>query len=375
MAARICSVALIGGLGEPAIAARAVRGQHGHLAHLQRLARARDLAHERDDLLQGEHLARPFAGHGVGLEHALEGGRFRLAALDEAGGEAPRLLLGRAPVRFRDLHDVGFELALDLQGARLLALDLGRDLGDLGLHLALRLRDQGLAPRARVRDALVRLLARDGEVGVDLGDLGGGGVRGLLDLRVRGEPGLRDGGVHAHARALDAADRVQVPDVVGERDHELERRRRRFKGYASDEIVGRHYSSSTPRGRSQSGRPARELAGDREGRVEDEGWRVRKDGRRSGRTYITALRDLTRPARRVREGDARSHRTRAKALRLSEERFRLLVGSVKDYGIFMLDPEGRVASWNRARSASRATRPTRSSAGTSPCSIPKRPAR
>ncbi len=34
------------------------------------------------------------------------------------------------------------------------------------------------------------------------------------------------------------------------------------------------------------------------------------------------------------------------ALRLSEERFRLLVEGVKDYAIFMLDPEGRVASWN-----------------------------
>src|SRR5713101_6566734 len=29
-----------------------------------------------------------------------------------------------------------------------------------------------------------------------------------------------------------------------------------------------------------------------------------------------------------------------------EERFRLLVDTVKDYAIFMLDPEGRVASWN-----------------------------
>jgi len=34
------------------------------------------------------------------------------------------------------------------------------------------------------------------------------------------------------------------------------------------------------------------------------------------------------------------------ALRHSEERFRLMVSSVKDYGIFMLDPEGRVVSWN-----------------------------
>jgi PAS domain S-box-containing protein len=33
-------------------------------------------------------------------------------------------------------------------------------------------------------------------------------------------------------------------------------------------------------------------------------------------------------------------------LRRSEEQFRLLVGGVTDYGIYMLDPQGRVASWN-----------------------------
>ena len=29
-----------------------------------------------------------------------------------------------------------------------------------------------------------------------------------------------------------------------------------------------------------------------------------------------------------------------------EERFRLLVESIKDYAIFLLDRQGRVASWN-----------------------------
>jgi PAS domain S-box-containing protein len=38
---------------------------------------------------------------------------------------------------------------------------------------------------------------------------------------------------------------------------------------------------------------------------------------------------------------------RAGLLSESEERFRLLVDGVIDYAIFMLDPEGRVASWNR----------------------------
>ena len=39
------------------------------------------------------------------------------------------------------------------------------------------------------------------------------------------------------------------------------------------------------------------------------------------------------------------------ALRASEERFRLLVQSVKDYAIFMLDSEGRVATWNAGAQA------------------------
>ncbi|HLJ95597.1 MAG TPA: ATP-binding protein [Gemmataceae bacterium] len=34
------------------------------------------------------------------------------------------------------------------------------------------------------------------------------------------------------------------------------------------------------------------------------------------------------------------------ALQRSEERFRLLVDGVKDFAIFMLDPDGRIASWN-----------------------------
>ncbi len=36
----------------------------------------------------------------------------------------------------------------------------------------------------------------------------------------------------------------------------------------------------------------------------------------------------------------------AQALRISEEKFRLFLRSVTDYAIFMLDPQGRVATWN-----------------------------
>jgi two-component system, chemotaxis family, CheB/CheR fusion protein len=45
--------------------------------------------------------------------------------------------------------------------------------------------------------------------------------------------------------------------------------------------------------------------------------------------------------------DITQHRRADTLLRASEERFRLLIANVKDYAIFALDPEGRVASWNR----------------------------
>ena len=34
------------------------------------------------------------------------------------------------------------------------------------------------------------------------------------------------------------------------------------------------------------------------------------------------------------------------ALQRSEEKFRLLIDSVRDHAIFMLDPAGRIVSWN-----------------------------
>jgi PAS domain S-box-containing protein len=68
----------------------------------------------------------------------------------------------------------------------------------------------------------------------------------------------------------------------------------RFKGYKANEIIGKHFSVFyTPE--EASVKPPMELAiADKEGRVEDEGWRVRKDGTRMwANVVITALRDET----------------------------------------------------------------------------------
>jgi PAS domain S-box-containing protein len=55
----------------------------------------------------------------------------------------------------------------------------------------------------------------------------------------------------------------------------------RFKGYAADEIIGQHFSRFYTEEDQQDGLPARALeVAAREGKFENEGWRVRKDGTR-----------------------------------------------------------------------------------------------
>jgi PAS domain S-box-containing protein len=67
----------------------------------------------------------------------------------------------------------------------------------------------------------------------------------------------------------------------------------RFKGYEAHEIIGRHFSNFYSDADNETGKPAMELEiATRDGRVEDEGWRVRKDGTRFwANVVITALRN------------------------------------------------------------------------------------
>ena len=69
----------------------------------------------------------------------------------------------------------------------------------------------------------------------------------------------------------------------------------RIKGYAANEIIGRHFSVFYPEVDVLAGKCEYELEGaTRDGRFEDEGWRVRKDGSRFwANVVITALRDST----------------------------------------------------------------------------------
>jgi PAS domain S-box-containing protein len=125
---------------------------------------------------------------------------------------------------------------------------------------------------------------------------------------------------------------------------------RRINGYDADEIIGKHFSIFYPPESVARGWPAEELRiAAAEGHLEDEGSRLRKDGSRFWASVaITALRDpagqLLGFSKIVR--DLTERKQNEEALRLSEERFRLLVEGVVDYAIFMLDPAGIVSSWN-----------------------------
>ena len=124
----------------------------------------------------------------------------------------------------------------------------------------------------------------------------------------------------------------------------------RIKGFATHEIIGKHFSTFYTDEDREAGVPDRALETARaEGRYEAEGWRVRKDGTRFWASVVLdAIKDddgnLVGFAKITR--DMTDKRRAQQALVEAEQRFRILVQGVTDYAIFMLDPEGKVTNWN-----------------------------
>jgi PAS domain S-box-containing protein len=124
----------------------------------------------------------------------------------------------------------------------------------------------------------------------------------------------------------------------------------RFKGYKPHEIIGRHFSTFYTAEDKAAGIPAFALrTAMATGKFEAEGWRLRKDGTRfwahvvidpifSDSGELLGFAKITRDLTERREAE--------EILRRTQEEFRILVQGVTDYGIYMLDPNGFVTTWN-----------------------------
>ena len=120
----------------------------------------------------------------------------------------------------------------------------------------------------------------------------------------------------------------------------------RIKGYRAEEIIGRHFSIFYPAKALQRGLPEAELkASAKEGRYEDEGWRVRKDGKQFwANVVITALRDKSGRLLGFSKV-TRDLSDRKQAEYALQQRLAAIVESSDD-AIVGKDLQGLITSWN-----------------------------
>jgi PAS domain S-box-containing protein len=116
----------------------------------------------------------------------------------------------------------------------------------------------------------------------------------------------------------------------------------RFKGYRAAEIIGKHFSCFYPAEDIAARKPQRELSiAERDGRFEDEAWRVRKDGSKFwANVLITALRD---PNKQL-IGFGKVTRDISERLKATEQ-FRLAIEAAPT-GMLMMDRMGHIVLVN-----------------------------
>lgn len=125
----------------------------------------------------------------------------------------------------------------------------------------------------------------------------------------------------------------------------------RLKGYRAEEIIGRHFSCFYPPEAIEAGLPEKELANAAQnGRFEDEGWRMRKDGARFwANVIVTALCDQTGVIRGYSKvtRDLTERNEIAAALKKAGAYTRSLIEASLD-PLVTISPEGKITDVNGA---------------------------
>jgi PAS domain S-box-containing protein len=126
----------------------------------------------------------------------------------------------------------------------------------------------------------------------------------------------------------------------------------RILGYAPEEILGRSADIVfTPEDRAARGPEIEQEQAVAHGRAEDERWHQRKNGERF---YASGVLSVVRDREGTLLGfvkvmrDFTEQRAQQEQLARSEQRYRFLIESIKDYAIFTIDPTGRITSWTPA---------------------------
>jgi PAS domain S-box-containing protein len=123
-------------------------------------------------------------------------------------------------------------------------------------------------------------------------------------------------------------------------------------GFTEDEAIGLSFSAFYPESQNAESAAKHDLdLSAADGRYEREGWLTRRDGKKFwANTLITPLIESKKVGicgYGILTRDLSQQLHAAEELRRSDEAFDLVVSSVKDYAIFLLDPDGKVVTWNQ----------------------------
>jgi len=206
-----------------------------------------------------------------------------------------------------------------------------------------------LLPGPRVFDLLLVLVAGCGVAWFDARNVALHRARSVFDeqrhskiTETADELNLLIDGAQGYAiYMLDPEGRVTIWNTAAER----------LKGWTEQDVTGRHFSMFYPADAVKAGKPELDLALARDqGKIEEEDWRLRKDGSEFlAHVSMTALRDESGALRGYGKviRDVTGERAAERAYKASESHLRSILSTVPD-AMIVIDEHGAILSFSAA---------------------------